>query len=154
MPDRLDWLAQYGYERYRDGGDFETWICRNFSSRLDARISAELWVTATGDAEGRDFVELAAGLHDDNLCHVRATIDNIKTGDLRSRLDWYEERVLAMLELGLNVKDGARPTPRQKSPPCPSCGAELRTPLAQQCFACGADWHPRPPGGGAGKNMS
>jgi hypothetical protein len=25
--------------------------------------------------------------------------------------------------------------------PCPYCGEILRTPKAQQCFQCGADWH-------------
>lgn len=25
--------------------------------------------------------------------------------------------------------------------PCPYCGAPLRTPKAQQCLSCGADWH-------------
>ncbi|MEN6493168.1 MAG: hypothetical protein ABFD16_02645 [Thermoguttaceae bacterium] len=29
--------------------------------------------------------------------------------------------------------------------PCPYCGEPLRTLLAQQCFACGADWHVKPP---------
>jgi hypothetical protein len=27
------------------------------------------------------------------------------------------------------------------APPCPYCGSELRSNLAQQCFECGADWH-------------
>lgn len=27
--------------------------------------------------------------------------------------------------------------------PCPYCGEPLRSPLAQQCFTCGADWHPK-----------
>jgi hypothetical protein len=35
--------------------------------------------------------------------------------------------------------------------PCPYCGQKLRTHRAQQCFACGRDWHtgttePRRPG--------
>jgi hypothetical protein len=25
--------------------------------------------------------------------------------------------------------------------PCPKCGEQLRTPSAQQCFKCGANWH-------------
>jgi hypothetical protein len=25
--------------------------------------------------------------------------------------------------------------------PCPYCGEPLRSPLARQCFTCGADWH-------------
>ena len=104
-------------------------------------------MTVTGDVEGDDFVELSAGLHDDNRCYVAASIGHIRTEDLRSRLTWYEGRVLAMLEVGLNVDPGAGPTPREKNPPCPRCGAELRTPLAQQCFHCGADWHPRPADG-------
>jgi hypothetical protein len=122
MPDRLNWLSDFHYERYGGSGDVETWICRDYRSRLDVRVWAELWVT--GDAAGRDLV--AAGLHDDNLCYVRATIDNIKDADadLRSRLTWYEARVLAMLEPGSDVTNGARPTPREKNPPCPSCGAE------------------------------
>jgi hypothetical protein len=28
--------------------------------------------------------------------------------------------------------------------PCPYCGEPLRTALAQQCFACGRDWHVKP----------
>ena len=27
--------------------------------------------------------------------------------------------------------------------PCPECGKNLRTARAQQCFHCGADWHPQ-----------
>jgi hypothetical protein len=27
--------------------------------------------------------------------------------------------------------------------PCPHCGEALRTPVAQQCLSCSADWHPR-----------
>lgn len=30
-------------------------------------------------------------------------------------------------------------------PPCPECGERLNTALAQQCFACGADWHKKTP---------
>lgn len=26
-------------------------------------------------------------------------------------------------------------------PPCPHCGEKLRSPAAEQCFACGAEWH-------------
>jgi hypothetical protein len=33
------------------------------------------------------------------------------------------------------------PAPLSKS--CPECGTALRTPKAQQCFHCGADWHPK-----------
>ncbi len=29
----------------------------------------------------------------------------------------------------------------KKSKPCPNCGKDLRTALAQQCMHCGADWH-------------
>ncbi|MDX2199242.1 MAG: hypothetical protein SF069_09765 [Phycisphaerae bacterium] len=32
------------------------------------------------------------------------------------------------------------------STPCPNCTRWLRTPNAQQCFHCGADWHPAEPG--------
>jgi len=31
--------------------------------------------------------------------------------------------------------------PRRKPTPCPHCGKNLRTALAQQCRHCGADWH-------------
>ncbi len=31
-----------------------------------------------------------------------------------------------------------------KIKPCPYCGEPLRTALAQQCFACGQDWHAKP----------
>lgn len=141
---QLDWLSEYNYQRCPDRpGGVDVWICREFSARLDSRVRAELVVSATGMAEGDDFVELSAALHDDNLCYVEASIDKIRSQDLRSRLMWYESRILAMLELGLSVNPGARPTPRGKTPPCPACGAELRTPAAQQCFMCGADWHPR-----------
>ena len=27
------------------------------------------------------------------------------------------------------------------APDCPECGEQLRTKLAKQCVACGADWH-------------
>jgi hypothetical protein len=37
----------------------------------------------------------------------------------------------------------AKPTP--PNPPCPHCGRPLRTPRAQQCFFCKADWHDPPP---------
>lgn len=33
-------------------------------------------------------------------------------------------------------RDGGHDTP-----PCPECGEPLRTELAKQCLACGADWH-------------
>ena len=36
-----------------------------------------------------------------------------------------------------NEGGGDGPTPRF----CPFCGTALRTPEAQQCFECGADWH-------------
>jgi hypothetical protein len=29
----------------------------------------------------------------------------------------------------------------QPGPPCPYCGAPLRTPAAKQCRQCGTDWH-------------
>jgi hypothetical protein len=141
---QLDWLSEYNYQRCLDRpGGVDVWICRDSSARLDSRVRPELVVTAAGMSEGDDFVELSAALHDDNLCHVEASIDKIRTQDLRLRLMWYESRILAMLELGLGVNPGARPTARAKNPPCPACGAELRTPVAQQCFKCGADWHPR-----------
>jgi hypothetical protein len=125
----------------------EVWICRDYSARLDVRVWAELCVTATGDFEGDEFVEVSAMLHDADTCLVEASIDKIGTEDLRSRLTWYESRVLAMLEVGLSVNPGARPMPRAKNPLCPKCGSELRTPFARQCFRCGADWHPGPAGG-------
>ena len=30
---------------------------------------------------------------------------------------------------------------KKKTKPCPECGQNLRTALAQQCMHCGADWH-------------
>jgi hypothetical protein len=30
---------------------------------------------------------------------------------------------------------------KKKTKPCPECGKNLRTALAQQCMHCGADWH-------------
>jgi len=30
---------------------------------------------------------------------------------------------------------------KEKTKPCPECGKNLRTALAQQCMHCGADWH-------------
>jgi hypothetical protein len=33
--------------------------------------------------------------------------------------------------------------PGPPKPDCPKCGKVLRTAIAQQCFNCGADWHPR-----------
>ena len=30
---------------------------------------------------------------------------------------------------------------KKKTKPCPECGKDLRTALAQQCMHCGADWH-------------
>lgn len=30
---------------------------------------------------------------------------------------------------------------KKKIKPCPECGKNLRTALAQQCVHCGADWH-------------
>ena len=39
------------------------------------------------------------------------------------------------------LKGSVKPSPPMK--PCPSCGRPLRTDLAQQCFECGADWHPK-----------
>ncbi len=30
---------------------------------------------------------------------------------------------------------------KKKMKPCPECGKNLRTALAQQCMHCGADWH-------------
>jgi hypothetical protein len=41
------------------------------------------------------------------------------------------ESIIADIELGR----------RGEGPPCPECGAPLRTKKAEQCFACGADWH-------------
>lgn len=38
-----------------------------------------------------------------------------------------------------SVDEGNRGEPG--NPPCPECGEPLMTPKAQQCFACGADWH-------------
>ena len=29
---------------------------------------------------------------------------------------------------------------------CPDCGAETRSPWAEQCLQCGADWHAKPVG--------
>lgn len=36
---------------------------------------------------------------------------------------------------------------KEKRKPCPECGENLRTAIAQQCMHCGADWHVknRPP---------
>jgi hypothetical protein len=33
------------------------------------------------------------------------------------------------------------PTVSSPGPPCPECGERLATPMARQCFHCGADWH-------------
>ena len=30
---------------------------------------------------------------------------------------------------------------KKKTKPCPECGKNLRTAIAQQCMHCGADWH-------------
>jgi hypothetical protein len=40
------------------------------------------------------------------------------------------------------ILDVGQPKTRKKiGPPCPKCGAALRSAEAKQCFACGADWH-------------
>src|SRR4051812_33079219 len=98
---QLDWLSEYDYRKCPKRPDgIEVWVCRDCPARLNVNVSAELCVTATGMFEGDDFVELSVGLHDENLCYVQASIDRVRTQDLRSRLTWYESRVLAMLEAG------------------------------------------------------
>jgi hypothetical protein len=40
------------------------------------------------------------------------------------------------------ILDVGRPKARKRiGPPCPKCGAPLRSAQAKQCFTCGADWH-------------
>ena len=45
--------------------------------------------------------------------------------------------IWAMLDLIPDSKNAAE----LKTTPCPECGKNLRTALAQQCVHCGADWH-------------
>src|SRR4051794_31023331 len=104
---QLDWLANHNYIRSGNNADgVNVWICRDFSARLDVLVRAELVLEATGDLEGDNFVELSAAIRDDNGNFVQASIGTIRTPDLRSRLAWYEARVLAMLEVGLNIDPG------------------------------------------------
>jgi hypothetical protein len=50
------------------------------------------------------------------------------------------ERVFEGLPVSIPQQEGQSQKP---GPPCPTCGASLRTMEAQQCFHCGADWHQR-----------
>lgn len=53
----------------------------------------------------------------------------------------------ALMLAGLGVQEPERwpdeeqTWPSPKKTPCPQCGEPLRSPLAKQCFSCGADWH-------------
>jgi hypothetical protein len=50
-----------------------------------------------------------------------------------------ESKRAVELLLAYNARDPVRPQRK----PCPFCGRQLRTAVAQQCVECGADWHAR-----------
>lgn len=50
-------------------------------------------------------------------------------------------KVLALLSDAFDLLPEWWFDPKKKPTPCPHCGKNLRTALAQQCRHCGADWH-------------
>jgi hypothetical protein len=98
----LSWLAEHGYQKMYERGEYhrETWILRDDPARNPAWH--EVVVAWTGDDEGQEFVQVSAGLLDDNSCLIYVSIDKVKFDDLRRRLKWYERRVLQMLRVGLD----------------------------------------------------
>ncbi|MGN6545003.1 MAG: DUF4303 domain-containing protein [Aureliella sp.] len=59
----------------------------------------------------------------------------------RGRYEWWHR---LEKEMAADRAKAEAPFSRKRphtGPPCPQCGAPLRTPLARQCVACGAKWH-------------
>ena len=55
------------------------------------------------------------------------------------------EQMQSLVDRCLNrpARKKVSPAPEPQSP-CPHCGTPLRSPQAEQCFRCGANWHERP----------
>ena len=104
----LSWLGEYGYEKLHaaDEHRWEAWILRGVATKRLNDNWREVTITWTGDQEAQEYVEVSAGLFDDNLCFVHVSINNVEFKDLRQRLEWYERRVLQMLQLGLDSAAG------------------------------------------------
>ena len=100
----LTWLAEHGYVKVEDPTQPwpEKWVRKGRSTRRSRDFWTELVVRWTGDAEGKDYVELSSFKIDDHGQSIFAAIDEIAFDDLRARLGYYEQRVLQMLRVGLD----------------------------------------------------
>lgn len=86
----------------------------------DPRTEIQKWQVAPPPVRAR-LIELL------NQGQNRAAFDLLRK---HRNLGEYEARV-AIRQLAAAIE----------YTPCPRCGQPLRTPKAQQCFECGADWH-------------
>jgi hypothetical protein len=101
----LSWLTARGYTKSYDADEHrpETWIKRSEALGRRTTFWHELVIRFTGAREGKDYGELSCAILDSEGCMVSAAIDEIGFTSLKDHLDLYEQRVLAMLELGLRV---------------------------------------------------
>ncbi len=112
---------------------------RNFFAWLGLLITVGvlgllLWLIALGALAGLVYLGLS-------LCTDWNFVAKLATSILASFI------ILKVLGLVSDVFDLLPEwwfDPRKKPTPCPHCGKNLRTALAQQCRHCGADWHSEP----------
>lgn len=132
-------------------GHYTPWIfaCHYMNGPIQGYSKSELRNVRPDSAPDRgsfcqkcgSIVPVFTDLTDEAVRSLRELIANGRMLETMRIIQKVTECPLGRAKLWVNHPYGGSPLSQPPTPPCPSCGSQLRTPTARQCPKCFHSWH-------------